>query len=111
MKTKRISKTAGCTKADSFTDFRFRFRTPPRHPDCLVGARIVKRRTFCGTLPVLLVEFCSLPPSALADTHRQSLAGYPAYPPFISAPVKPNILPILDNSGSMTEFAHKEIPV
>jgi type IV pilus assembly protein PilY1 len=39
----------------------------------------------------------------------QTLADYTAFPPFISATVEPNILLILDNSGSMNEFAYKEV--
>ncbi|MCP4022237.1 MAG: hypothetical protein GY729_10375 [Desulfobacteraceae bacterium] len=37
------------------------------------------------------------------------IANYLAFPPFVSNRVPPNILLILDNSGSMNEFAYKEV--
>ena len=37
-----------------------------------------------------------------------SLSDYLAYPPFVSSKVMPNILLILDNSGSMNRFAYHE---
>ncbi len=36
------------------------------------------------------------------------MADYVAYPPFLTSKVKPNVLLILDNSGSMNEFAYHE---
>ncbi len=38
-----------------------------------------------------------------------TMSDFTAFPPFISATVEPNILLILDNSGSMNEFAYKEV--
>ncbi len=37
------------------------------------------------------------------------MADYIAYPPFLTSKVPPNILLILDNSGSMNEFAYHEV--
>jgi type IV pilus assembly protein PilY1 len=39
------------------------------------------------------------------------IADYTAYPPFVSQQVTPNVLIILDNSGSMNEFAYKDFDV
>jgi type IV pilus assembly protein PilY1 len=107
MKTKPINETTGYKKLATSRDSRFRFRTLPTHTDCLAGAKIVKWRTFCGTLLIFLLGLCTFLPSVSADD--QTLVDYQAFPPFISATVKPNILLILDNSGSMNEFAYKEV--
>ena len=37
-----------------------------------------------------------------------NMADYLAYPPFLTSKVAPNILLILDNSGSMNQFAYHE---
>ena len=91
----------------SSRDSRFRFRTLRTQTDCLAGAKIVKWGTFCGTLLIFLLGLCTFPPGASADV--QTLMNYQAFPPFVSATVEPNILLILDNSGSMNEFAYKEV--
>jgi hypothetical protein len=106
MKTKPTSKTCGYTKMVFSSALRFRFRTRnkgPDYPDCPAGARIVKGRTLCGTLTAVLLGLLALPPTGSTDT--QTLSDYSAFPPFMSATVQPNILLILDNSGSMNEFA------
>ena len=106
MKTKPTSKTCGYTKMVFSSALRFRFRTlheGPDHPDCPAGARIVKGRTLCGTLTAVLLGLLALPPTGSTDT--QTLSECSAFPPFMSATVQPNILLILDNSGSMNEFA------
>ncbi len=46
---------------------RFRFRTLRTQTDCLARAKIVKWRTFCGTLLVFLFGLCTFPPNASAD--------------------------------------------
>ena len=38
-----------------------------------------------------------------------SCSDYTAYPPFLVTSIKPNVLFILDNSGSMNEFAYHEV--
>ncbi len=58
-----------------------------------------------GVLTVLVLTFA--PQCANGDT--QALSDYAAFPPFMSATVEPNVLVILDNSGSMNEFAYKEV--
>jgi len=107
MKTIPISETAGYTKMNDSRRSRFRFRTLRNQRECLAQTKIVKWRTICVTLLVFLLGALALPPGASADT--QTMADYTAYPPFISATVEPNILLILDNSGSMNEFAYKEV--
>ena len=57
-----------------------------------------------GVLTVLALTFA--PRVAKGDT--ETMADYAAFPPFMSATVQPNVLVILDNSGSMNEFAYKE---
>jgi type IV pilus assembly protein PilY1 len=58
-----------------------------------------------GVIAVLALTFA--PRSASGDA--QTMADYAAFPPFMSATVEPNVLVILDNSGSMNEFAYKEV--
>jgi len=43
------------------------------------------------------------------STCTPTMADYIAYPPFLVSKVKPNVLFILDNSGSMNEFAYHEV--
>ena len=67
-------------------------------------------RTVIAVLVIALIAVLALtftPRSALGDA--QSMADYAAFPPFMSATVEPNVLLILDNSGSMNEFAYKEV--
>ena len=107
MKSDPSNETAGYTKMTYSRISRFRIRTLRNSTACLGRAKFVKWTTFCGTMAFLLSAILALHPSALADT--QSLSDYSAFPPFISATVKPNVLLILDNSGSMNEFAYKEV--
>jgi type IV pilus assembly protein PilY1 len=107
MKTNPGIQTAGYTKMAFSHRSRFRFRTRRPRSDRPAGAKIVKSGTLRGTLFFLLLGFFVGSPAALADV--QTLSDYTAFPPFISATVEPNILLILDNSGSMNEFAYKEV--
>lgn len=75
MKVKRIIGPAGYTKKDSSVLFRFRFRTPPSHADSPAETIIVKWRTFCVTLLVLLPGIFICPPGAWADTEPPRTIG------------------------------------
>jgi hypothetical protein len=39
-------------------------------------------------------------------THAQSMSSYSSIPPFVTTAVAPNILLLMDNSGSMNESAY-----
>lgn len=58
---------------------------------------------------VLFTAFSSLFSIGVAFGDEPSMEDYRADPPFMSVSVKPNILLILDSSGSMNEFAYQEI--
>ncbi len=96
------------TKLTGFGPVRFLFRTLARGGPTRSAAKNVREGTlFVTFLLPFFALLCASPGEVFGDT--QTLADYSAFPPFISATVKPNILLILDNSGSMNEFAYKEV--
>ncbi len=46
--------------------------------------------------------------SAFSASCPAQMADYVAYPPFLTSKVAPNVLLVMDNSGSMNEFAYHE---
>ena len=61
-------------------------------------------------LLALLIAFSvSIIPNNALSACSPSIADYIAYPPFLVSKVEPNVLFILDNSGSMNEFAYHEV--
>ncbi len=72
---------------------------------CNKETRTVIAILVVGVITVLALTFA--PRIAMGDT--ATIADYAAFPPFMSATVEPNVLVILDNSGSMNEFAYKEV--
>jgi len=61
----------------------------------------------------LLLFFLLVSPLYSNKTNAAScpaqMADYIAYPPFLTSKVAPNVLLILDNSGSMNNFAYREV--
>ncbi|MGB9716413.1 MAG: PilC/PilY family type IV pilus protein [Thermodesulfovibrionales bacterium] len=55
---------------------------------------------------IIIISIFSIYISTHAGSNL-SIGDYTAYPPFISQPVQPNVLIILDNSADMYEFAYK----
>jgi len=64
----------------------------------------MERRIITGAAGVLVMLAIFFQP---ADIKAQAMADYTAQPPFISNVVPPNILLILDNSGSMNQAAYQ----
>ncbi|TAJ23409.1 MAG: hypothetical protein EPO64_11275 [Nitrospirae bacterium] len=64
----------------------------------------MRRRTITVIAIVTLMLIGGLPWTS--DVHAQVLADYTASPPFTTAAVPPNILLLLDNSGSMNRMAY-----
>jgi hypothetical protein len=58
-----------------------------------------------GVIALLPLTFAP----GIANGVEPTMADYAAFPPFMSATVEPNVLVILDNSTSMSEFAYKEV--
>jgi type IV pilus assembly protein PilY1 len=56
--------------------------------------------TICMFIPLAILTWCGI-------SHAQTMADYTAYPPFVSGQITANVLIMLDNSGSMNEFAYK----
>ncbi len=67
----------------------------------LILFRWLNQLILLSTLSALIIFFIAKTVSA------QNMADYTAYPPFVSQQVPPNVLIVLDNSGSMQEFAYK----
>lgn len=67
----------------------------------------MKKKTFITGIISLIIIISIFVYILLQAGYAPSLNDYTAYPPFISQIVPPNVLIILDNSGSMYEFAHK----
>ena len=66
--------------------------------------------TRINILFLLLVGFVFSPiVSALAASCPAQIADYVSYPPFLTSKVSPNVLLVMDNSGSMNEFAYHEV--
>ena len=57
---------------------------------------------------IILLQFILISRSEAASP---DMIDYTAYPPFVSQQVTPNVLVLLDNSGSMNEFAYKDFDV
>jgi len=61
-------------------------------------------------LLTLIIAFSvSIIPHNVLSACNPSLADYIAYPPFLVSKVEPNVLLILDTSGSMNWFAYREV--
>jgi type IV pilus assembly protein PilY1 len=56
---------------------------------------------------VIILLSVILPISVVNDTHGEpSMTDFTAYPPFLTVAPKPNVLILLDNSGSMLSYAY-----
>src|SRR6478672_10317692 len=62
------------------------------------------RRTISAVLAVFLVLMSLL--NGPGESQAQSMSSYNGVPPFVASAVAPNILFILDNSGSMNNSAY-----
>ena len=72
--------------------------------------RLPSRRGVGGRYGVVLpTVVLVLAVAALAAGEEPAMEQYHAEPPFMAVSVKPNILLILDSSGSMNEFAYQEV--
>jgi type IV pilus assembly protein PilY1 len=67
----------------------------------------MRKRTFISGIISLIIIITIVVFISLQAGSAPSLNDYTAYPPFISQAVPPNVLILLDNSGSMYEFAYK----
>jgi len=66
---------------------------------------IMSAKTVLTTMLVaVLTVVCSV---SMLSAQEPSIADYTAYPPFLGQVVPPNVLIVLDNSGSMSEFAYE----
>lgn len=70
-----------------------------------VDTRTATALLVIGVIAVLALTFAP----GTANGVEPTMADYAAFPPFMSATVQPNVLVILDNSTSMSEFAYKEV--
>jgi len=59
------------------------------------------------TVAILQILMVALPVGA-PDAIAQSMVDYTAMPPFVSAAVQPNVLLLVDNSGSMNNCAYQD---
>lgn len=70
---------------------------------------IISFKRFFYTVLLGFMVFLLFSSFALAASCPSQMADYVAYPPFLTSKVPPNVLLIMDNSGSMNEFAYHEV--
>ena len=69
----------------------------------------VDTRTAIAILGIGVIAVLALTFAPGTANGEPTMADYAAFPPFMSATVEPNVLVILDNSGSMCELAYQEV--
>jgi len=71
--------------------------------------RLYHNGTYKLLTSLFLAFITGIIPLKALSTCVPTMADYITYPPFLVSKVKPNVLFILDNSGSMNEFAYHEV--
>jgi len=104
----RIEKTSGHEtnygKGDFFRNRRFLFRNRAASP----SKKMTQETKLACIALFLMITFVLSSFLQPCYSVEPTNADYTAAPPFISTKVDPNVLLILDNSGSMNGFAYKE---